>query len=683
MRVNSAREKLIRATSGLSAEAASRVLRQAIAELDEKLRPLDIVGKAQDPNFKRWANELIGPLAHKNAALGGAMYSAAAETASLISRQGDVLLSSASGGKPRHATEMLSAVESTAAASGSTNAQALAQVVAKHGARVVVRDREIVEGEPPITAQVDGVDDWYTTAMKAVVFDSTGKPSCEHLRCDITEVWEKVYFGEAGNKTAAAAAQQNLDEVASTATKLAERYINTGDEMRLAIALAAARWQAVIQDQSDHEIAEAKRRVAVIITATQLNMELTALAYVEFAIHTGKPSYHPPGGDDDLVFGFGPELPVADKSSIYERNNLGELVREVVESNDNSKWTRAVWRTALERCAYPNISDTFEAMAAASRDVQKHMLNPPDITASNTEVRLMQVAYWAAAVSQAADKESRGLVDFGVLLDSFTWLMRIGEVPGPRLVLEAVDRVAPLRRELAGYEQNRRPVFRGYIRQWSIRWREAGYARVDVSHKLAAALMLTDVGDEIELRAPWRAFSVHVPPGITRVSRICVAVPSDQSIEPLFVIFEDGSLGEFNENHLELAELDLLRNFVRGVCLAVEQGHAKREGNHGTQGAGKQKRFAKAPPAGERYQLAAPVKIDLREVVREHLGGKHKGGSPKVQFVVRGHWRDQTHGPQRSLRKRIWIEPFWKGPEEARVLLRAHHVEGEAGDVRR
>jgi len=39
------------------------------------------------------------------------------------------------------------------------------------------------------------------------------------------------------------------------------------------------------------------------------------------------------------------------------------------------------------------------------------------------------------------------------------------------------------------------------------------------------------------------------------------------------------------------------------------------------------------------------------------------GWKIKTKFIVRGHWRNQAHGPGRSERKRIWIEPFWKGPE--------------------
>lgn len=37
----------------------------------------------------------------------------------------------------------------------------------------------------------------------------------------------------------------------------------------------------------------------------------------------------------------------------------------------------------------------------------------------------------------------------------------------------------------------------------------------------------------------------------------------------------------------------------------------------------------------------------------------------KKQFLVRGHFRRQPHGPGRGERKTIWIAPHWKGPEGA------------------
>lgn len=48
-------------------------------------------------------------------------------------------------------------------------------------------------------------------------------------------------------------------------------------------------------------------------------------------------------------------------------------------------------------------------------------------------------------------------------------------------------------------------------------------------------------------------------------------------------------------------------------------------------------------------------------------------GSPlTVRYSVRGHWRNQPHGPARSLRKLMWIQPYWKGPEDGPVSPATH-----------
>lgn len=79
--------------------------------------------------------------------------------------------------------------------------------------------------------------------------------------------------------------------------------------------------------------------------------------------------------------------------------------------------------------------------------------------------------------------------------------------------------------------------------------------------------------------------------------------------------------------------------------------------------------------AGELYTLGGAIDVDLRASVQAVWSGEKRSG-PKVQFVVRGHWREQACGPNMSLRKRIWIKPFWKGPEESRVLLRKYTADG-------
>lgn len=65
-----------------------------------------------------------------------------------------------------------------------------------------------------------------------------------------------------------------------------------------------------------------------------------------------------------------------------------------------------------------------------------------------------------------------------------------------------------------------------------------------------------------------------------------------------------------------------------------------------------------------RFRVGRPIKLDgrLKAAIK---GGLGDGASWKLEskFVVRGHWRNQAYGPQHSLRRRKWIEPYWKGPE--------------------
>lgn len=45
-----------------------------------------------------------------------------------------------------------------------------------------------------------------------------------------------------------------------------------------------------------------------------------------------------------------------------------------------------------------------------------------------------------------------------------------------------------------------------------------------------------------------------------------------------------------------------------------------------------------------------------------------------ARILVMGHWKLQAHGPQRTLRKMIHIEPYWRGPDMAEAVSRPHVV---------
>ncbi len=55
----------------------------------------------------------------------------------------------------------------------------------------------------------------------------------------------------------------------------------------------------------------------------------------------------------------------------------------------------------------------------------------------------------------------------------------------------------------------------------------------------------------------------------------------------------------------------------------------------------------------------------------------HTGGSGKeldVRVRVQGHWKKQAHGEGFSLRKTIWIQPYWKGPEDGVMGSAVHRL---------
>jgi hypothetical protein len=78
------------------------------------------------------------------------------------------------------------------------------------------------------------------------------------------------------------------------------------------------------------------------------------------------------------------------------------------------------------------------------------------------------------------------------------------------------------------------------------------------------------------------------------------------------------------------------------------------------------------------FDVGRPVKLDAR--IRAALtgtGGDGQGWKVAQRFIVRGHWRNQAHGEKRALRKRLWIEPHWKGPDNVlEAIERTYEVRG-------
>lgn len=247
---------------------------------------------------------------------------------------------------------------------------------------------------------------------------------------------------------------------------------------------------------------------------------------------------------------------------------------------------------------------------------------------------------------------------------------------------------------------------------WSAAWCLNGFPRVHLGHKHAASLMATNTkpGAIPDARAPWEDFLIDVPDGLVSmpsqevdrngdptgvvrnidvhhvaviaVDRRNVAgvllFPMAQSGDLLTCIEAPnvGALGDFEPGgHPSLV---LLCRLALGVCMEMTSTTYK--------GGSLRPRAPKRDPrTGEpqawTFQLTRDVKVDCRDAVRAYSQGKTHA-SPTVQTLVRGHWKQQTCGKGGSERKNIFVEPYWRGPEDAHIALRKHDVKGPPDEAK-
>ena len=79
------------------------------------------------------------------------------------------------------------------------------------------------------------------------------------------------------------------------------------------------------------------------------------------------------------------------------------------------------------------------------------------------------------------------------------------------------------------------------------------------------------------------------------------------------------------------------------------------------------------PPAwilGQDIKLSAELRGAAAQMARPKSQQRAEW-TLQSQHVVRGHWKKQMYGPGRTLRKRIRVEPYWRGPRLAEAVLRS------------
>ena len=244
-----------------------------------------------------------------------------------------------------------------------------------------------------------------------------------------------------------------------------------------------------------------------------------------------------------------------------------------------------------------------------------------------------------------------------------------------------------------------------FVAYGSARWVDQAFPVVQLAgHKYAAALMATAVDTSIPIKPPWKSFLIEVPSGLLQTQGpvgiediLYILVWSHESnlgdvwsvlaFSAEYMLYECGQpLSEMLDKPLEtklenvsafdipvesrdVKTIKLITRLVFNTIIAMS-GDVKPIGKHPTGWTSGPGRGLKEP-LYRTYRVGKPILLDVREELKRFLSGERRNPL-SVQFLVRGHWRQQPCGPGMCQRKLTWIEPYWKGPEEAPIQVRKH-----------
>lgn len=251
------------------------------------------------------------------------------------------------------------------------------------------------------------------------------------------------------------------------------------------------------------------------------------------------------------------------------------------------------------------------------------------------------------------------------------------------------------------------------------KWAHFGFQTVEVDDRLAASWCATGLKSDFldDVTLPWPSFIIRVPTFLRgfRVNgeqvrfiqvtedeilgkgkkrfRFNILTPNKYrgltftKLSDLANVQEDGDLvaldmknmGEGHEVSKEGVRLVwAVARIVLGVCLTVTGDPDIVRHFSPTPGRPKgasigSPRFG-TPPICGLWKIARPLKVDVRREIQDWVSGQ-LGKRVQVRTLVAGHWKRQPFGEGRKNRKWIQVEPYWRGPEDAAIAVRAHKVE--------
>jgi hypothetical protein len=258
---------------------------------------------------------------------------------------------------------------------------------------------------------------------------------------------------------------------------------------------------------------------------------------------------------------------------------------------------------------------------------------------------------------------------------------------------------------------NDEPLFYSSEAPWLLGWARAGYNVFDLSPDFVAAMLLTDP-TEIDLptlKLPFHGMLFMIPDKFavgadgTSYTKIHVVETDDsRAFDPdaskveekrpaLAVYATDGTRILFTIAPRDELSWTTLEELPDGVEFDADK-EARKTIQRVVFGAlayatAVDRAITERFPAPKKkkgpdkqtikhWTIGREIKIDP-ELVRVARGGAREiAFHIKSRFMVRGHYRNQAHGPSRSLRTSKWIAPHWKGPEEGARLVHTYKPTG-------
>lgn len=237
------------------------------------------------------------------------------------------------------------------------------------------------------------------------------------------------------------------------------------------------------------------------------------------------------------------------------------------------------------------------------------------------------------------------------------------------------------------------------------KWVDGGCRIIESDEKYFAAMCQTKLSEDAssELRVPWDSFLVKLPGGLFVGTNghsynfaLCSqfeAVPRAQTCAFIEIFSSEDSISCLQE--CSLAELLFRKKTVdtikdrEGASLAKAETQLTKLVYRGITGLLFSMQhtanfrfggpFSKAsssgrgsPPAHRSIVIGRPIDVDVSEPVRQ--SARSGCAPPAFQTLVRGHIKRQVVGLGRSGRKVVWVEPYWRGPEDAPILARPYRI---------